>query len=474
MLKRLTGICVLLALTCVLARAEGRSRYTIDATLDGQTGRLETVTTVRFVNDSEDVWEQVCFNDYIPAVQEHVQPGAYEERVLSVSDAGTGKALPFTADRNACLICVTPPAPLAPGEEMALTIACEADVPVAEEERFQVSSFDHRDGVTFKLCQFFPILCIWEDGAWTSHPYDFVGEAFYSVCADYSVTLRLPAELTVIASGREECVSSEEGGEAVWSIEAQNMRDLVILASSEYVEPYTGEAGGVTVRCFGTRNQRGQAKNMLQYALDSVALFEELYGEYPYDQLDLCVTRMQTNAIGIEYPGLIEIWETVNHTRNRLGVLVSHEVAHQWFYGVVGNDQYEEPFLDESFAQFSQCVYMDKTLNWSRDSMARYVRVDAPLLPVDLTLGDYHALGGDDYAKTYYNAVYLHGRTFLWEVKDAMGEDAFFEMVRAWYRENAFGVATIDGFISFLREHARGVPEVETLLGTYFKRCAAK
>ena len=476
MSKRL--ICLLLAFICAAGAhslAEGneaaRSQYVMDIALDTQADRISETVTVTLTNNSDDVWESVWFHDYVPVVQEHANPGAYASIVLSVTDAQRGEPLSFENDRETGLITVTPPKPVEPGETLSVAFVYEADIPNASNERFQVSAFQKSDGVTYKLCQFFPMLCVWRDGEWVHHPYEFNGEAFYSECADFSATLRLPKEYVVVASGGEKHIANEDD-RAVWRITAQNMRDFVIMASTEFSEPYTGTAAGhVTVNSYyATSEQSRQAQLSLQAAINSVELFEEKFGPYPYDELDVCITRMMEFAAGIEYPGLVEIWQLQDVTRSHVRTIVSHEVAHQWFYGVVGNDQYDEAFLDEAFAFFSQVVYMRYIDGKSKSEIADTVRVRVDSLPVDLSLDEYKEIAGDDYLDSYTVAVYRSGRAFLWEIQQVMGDEAFFEMVRQWYADQSFKTPTIDQFLEHLYAYAGRSQEITALVAKYMRR----
>ena len=483
MMKRLfcTLLTVALIFACVCSLAESditeyrleRTQYDLDITLDTRSDRLSETVTISFVNNSVDVWESVWFNDYVPVVQEHAQPGAYSAAVLSVTDAQRGEALSFESDQQSGLIMVTPPKPIEPGESFSLTFAYEADIPRIHNERFQVSSFKKSDGVTYKLCQFFPMLCVWRDGQWVHHPYEFNGEAFFSECADYNVTLRLPREFTVVASGDELPLFSE-GDQTVWNIVAANMRDLVIMASTEFAEPYTGTAGHVTVNSYyATPDQRRQAELSLQAAINSIELFEEKFGPYPYDELDVCITRMMDFAAGIEYPGLVEIWELKDVTRSHVRTIVSHEVAHQWFYGVVGNDQYDEAFLDEAFAFFAQVVYMRYIDGKSKSEIADIVKTykaDKPVLPIDLSLDEYKEIAGKDYLDSYTLVVYRSGRAFLWEVQQAMGDNAFFEMIRQWYAAQSAKTPTIDQFLEHLYTYTNHSEDIKALVTKYMRR----
>jgi aminopeptidase N len=124
---------------------------------------------------------------------------------------------------------------------------------------------------------------------------------------------------------------------------------------------------------------------------------------------------------------------------------VAHEVAHQWFYGVAGNDQQGEPWLDEALAQYSTLLYYDDlygaaaTSGFRSSLHERWHRVkDAPI-PVGLPVGDYTS-------KEYGAIVYGRGPLFLEALADVMGQDVFEGFLHDYYQTHAWGVATALGF----------------------------
>ncbi len=476
----LAFVCVLALLPALCAAAapaedaplpDGRSQYVMDVTLDTEASRYTETVTVTFMNDSDTPWPAVCFSDFVPAMQEHAGVEGCSSAVTAVTGAD-GEALDHTYSRDEGLLTVTLPQPLEPGRTDTVTVAYEADVPRVEGERFQAASFPDSDGITFRLCHFYPMLCVWRDGGFVHHPYVFAGEAFFTECADYALTLRLPEDFTVVASGAEALLSAGDG-QAVWQVTGENMRDLVVTASTEFTEPCTGQVDGVTVRSWGTPDQAEQTEASLQITLDSVELYGRLFGEYPYDELDICMVSMPAEIGGIEHPGLVEI--SYGPLSMMLDIIVTHEVAHQWFYAVVGNDQYDEPFLDESFASFCETLYRQYVRGDSPEDIAvdidyRQWLDEDEMYRIDRSYGDYFAGDGEYGNYYYYVSIYALGRDLLWDLRQVMGDEAFFAMLSSWYEQESFRVATIDGFLDHLAACTDDDPAVAALADKYLAR----
>jgi aminopeptidase N len=134
----------------------------------------------------------------------------------------------------------------------------------------------------------------------------------------------------------------------------------------------------------------------------------------------------------MEYPRMIHL------TRDKVAdtYVVYHEVAHQWFYGQLGNDQQREPWLDEGFADFSARYLMGIGEN---QCSARPVNSEVFAWPADTTTGgDWTSCDG------YFHAVFYRGTEFISTVRAAMGDDAFFTAMRGWVERNRFGFVTGD------------------------------
>ncbi|MDQ4098977.1 MAG: hypothetical protein M3121_00570, partial [Chloroflexota bacterium] len=186
------------------------------------------------------------------------------------------------------------------------------------------------------------------------------------------------------------------------------------------------------------------------YAAQALELFNDLFGPYPYTELDLTANELY-GAAGVEFPQLIYIgagYYTPDRQfpiPNGLDFTVAHEVAHQWWYGLVGNNQYAHAFIDEGLTQWVSCaVYFDRVYDdgAARVAIARYlgapfettVRIGADQIVNTPT--DAFAEGGD-----YVYAVYSKAPLGFGAIHETIGDEAFFAALSAYYAEYRFGVA---------------------------------
>lgn len=136
------------------------------------------------------------------------------------------------------------------------------------------------------------------------------------------------------------------------------MRDFAIVASNKFKVSST-KANGIKINNYYYAGKSAKIYNQLakQTAVDSIKLFTKKYGPYPYSELDLTESPFGSDTGGMEYSGLVMIAQDTFARKKSASkedydsVIenVSHEVAHQWFFNTVGNDEYTEPWLDEGW-----------------------------------------------------------------------------------------------------------------------------
>jgi aminopeptidase N len=138
--------------------------------------------------------------------------------------------------------------------------------------------------------------------------------------------------------------------------------------------------------------------------------------------------------------------------------LVSREVAHQWWYGVVGNDVLEEPWLDEALAEYSVVLYLEtvegadaaqQQLQGYRDQLQRLRALERFDQPVGSPAWAFAPRG-----EHLSDVVQGKGALFMDALRQEIGEDAFLAGWRTYYERYRFGVATGRGFLEAMQQAA--------------------
>ncbi|RZU33239.1 M1 family aminopeptidase [Blastococcus saxobsidens] len=264
-------------------------------------------------------------------------------------------------------------------------------------------------------------LLAWEPGEeWARDPFvGLTGETAVSPAADTTVTVSAPEALTVLMSGRQVPPSEPRQGRRTWRSTEPVARDVAVAAGL-FGTAERETTGGVLVRAGALAGGDLEPAQLLDDTITAIAELEEFLGPFPYGTLT--VALLPDYGGGIEYPSFI-----LQATPSR-EVLV-HEVAHMWFYGMVGNSQFRDPWLDEAFATWAEAV-----------------PGPPPAQVLDALLGSDGAVGaamdGFDGDGPYVRTVYGKGGAALLAAREAAGAEAFDAAVRCYLDATAWSIAT--------------------------------
>jgi hypothetical protein len=209
------------------------------------------------------------------------------------------------------------------------------------------------------------------------------------------------------------------------TFEATNVRDVPLTAAPDY-RARTGWVDGILVRVY-TRPGGLSASALLARARTALSRLADLVGPYPYETFKVAESA---GGWAMEGPGVI--WIPRGTATSSLPYLVTHETAHQWLYGLVGNDQAAQPFADEAGADFL-ARYVLGGRRSSRCSTAA----------LDRTIYRYSRA-------CYYEIVYIQGGNFLDDLRRRMGSTAFWRAMRRYMVDQRFALSTTQRLLTTL------------------------
>jgi hypothetical protein len=315
---------------------------------------------------------------------------------------------PAAADRTNPTTLVVQTGPLAAGRTIEAHVPYQLTLPGEVDDRIS------RTGDSVRLGTFFPLLA-WEPGVgWaTEPPTSGFAEAATSPVADFAVSVRLPEGLTALTSGVAEGSDGRFRATAVRDFAMSVGRFVLATAVAHAPDDVT-----VTVGVAAGSNVSPNA--FLAKEVRVLEDFGHRFGNYPWPSLTLAVTPHL--AGGIEFPGHIQ------QGPGTVGRTTSHEVGHQWFYGLVGNDQGRDPWLDEGLASYAEARY-ENTLATFRSKtipVDARGRVGAPMTY------------WEPRQSSYYRGVYVQGTQAL----AALGDPGLVDCaLRHYVARNAFRIA---------------------------------
>jgi hypothetical protein len=270
----------------------------------------------------------------------------------------------------------------------------------------------------------FPLLA-WEPGVgWAEDPFvGVLGETATSTAADTTISVSAPENLTVLMTGGQKQPSAPQDGRRTWASTEPAARD-VSVAVGEFTTEERTTPGGVRVTVGALPHQDVPPALLADWTVEAIGDLEEHFGAFPYRTLT--IPLLADYGGGIEYPSSILMAAGPSRT-----VLV-HEVAHMWFYGMVGDSQFRDPWLDEAFATYAEALVSPGSAGHLADTLH---------LPGDVggSMGDFEADGGSG---AYFEVVYGKGGAALLAARDAAGPDAFDAALRCYVDANAWSIAT--------------------------------
>jgi|GEM_PF-897570 len=317
--------------------------YTIDMILDPEKRTYTAALTVDIYNDSADTWNEACFRDYPSAFADKENGALSEFSEVRNAVSGTELSLERSAEDNT-VVTVYLDAPLKPGETTTITARYKASVPELA-ARFGFQSIEG-GGTDFSLGNAFPVLCPYENGAFQSGKYFDYGECFYSRMANYEVRVTAPADYTVIATGDPAGESAEDAsGLRSESFSADAVRDFALVIGNDF-QKATGTVDGIEINSYYHEADSDNGQAALYFAEEAFQNYDSRLGKYPYARFNVALTK--TDMMGMEYPELIML--TNDGTDGAMSA--PHEILHQWFYSLLGNNEYAAPWIDESVTTY--------------------------------------------------------------------------------------------------------------------------
>jgi hypothetical protein len=337
------------------------------------------------------------------------------------------------------------PRELPPDERVTLYLSYTLSLPRIEPDaEFSAAGLGYSKRA-ISLGNWYPVMAPYrQDKGWYAMSYFPVGDPYVTEVADYSVTITTTPGVIVAGTGQETRTDNR------WHYQAGRARSFALVASDVYLIE-SAPAGDVTVYSYYFPGSELAGKAAVDTAAKAIELFAELYGPYPYPTYRLCETDF---AGGLEFSGLTFLgstfydpFDSTAPQRTGLMPLIAHEVSHQWFYGLVGNDQVSEPWLDEALAEYSSYIYYERYLPGDKEWWWQTeVQQWAPAGKIDLLIYQFRN------NRDYMNAVYRRGAEFVRDLRALMGDEAFFAFLQEYQRRYAYQVVRSHDFFTLLQE----------------------
>jgi hypothetical protein len=341
--------------------------------------------------------------------------GSCPSTPITVSNVTGGT--PSALSVNCTALKITLPTPLAQGQSGTIGFNLSIVVPSGADR------FGH-DGANNFIGNALPVLAVRDTAGWHLDPYTNNGESFYALISNFDVTLVHPTALLTPATGTS--TETTSGSTTTTHATAANVREFA-WAAGPFAKITGTSTKGYVVNVYSVSGiSAANAQSMLTVARNALDAHSGRFGDYPYQEADVVLDNNFWFG-GMEYPGFV--LDLVSSTA------LAHELAHQWFYGIVGDDEYTTPWLDEGFTDYATDLFNGITgsgcgITWQSA---------AEKLTNSMAYWDAHS-------SRYSTVIYGYGKCTLHDLRRLIGDTPMANLMKSYAQSHWYGISTVADF----------------------------
>lgn len=431
--------------------------YNISIDLDTENKSAKVKQTINYINNTDAILKTLKF---------HLYPQFFEEGATEyiVPNTKVNNAYPngmsyaeFNIDRLKVnneekqivyendfdsILKVELPSSLMPGDSTEIYL----------EYYFKLPNCSHRFGYganTINLANFYPIACVYENGNFNTSNYNSNGDPFYSDMSNYCVEIKLNHQYMVASTGTKFNETTDENIKQI-SYTANMVRDFAMVISDKF-KVLNAELHNTLIEYFYFSDTN--PNRSLQAGMDSIKTFSELFGDYPYQNFSIVENDFVYG--GMEYPNLVMISTSIENYDDYLNVIV-HETAHQWWYGIIGNDEFKYPWLDEALTEYSTILFYDhnegynfnhkQIIDSSQENYSLFISVYEDVLGSINT--SMRAVNEYVTEPEYTYCTYVKGVLMFESLYQLIGEKDFIEGLKVYFENHKYQNTIPENLIS--------------------------
>ncbi len=467
------GFCLLTQMQAQPDRWQQRVKYTMNIDMNVQTNQFQGKQKLEYWNNSSDTLTRVFYHlyfnafqpgsmmdnrslrqgnikrgstpDWDPRVRDRIQNLKPDEigyqKILSLTMNGV--AQPYKVDETILEVKLTKP--ILPKSKVVFDMVFEAQVPL----QIRRSGRDNpTTKVRYSMSQWYPKMCEYDYEGW--HPTPYVGREFYGVWGDFDVSISIDSKYILGGTGylqnanqigygyEDEGVKVKKplGGKLTWHFVAPNVHDFMWAADPDFIHKKLKARNDLTFHLlYKTTNATAVSwEKILTDADKALPFIEKTFGAYPYKQFSF----VHGGDGGMEYP---------------MATLLSgpgawlHEWLHNWYYGMLGTNEGEYPWMDEGFTSYAEDrvqAFLDNASGFPYEGSYRsyYALVKSGKEEPLTTHADHY---NTNYA--YSIASYSKGDIFLAQLGYITGDAVRDKILLEYYRLWRFKHPNISDFI---------------------------
>lgn len=438
-----------------------RNRYNLKCIFDEKKNIIRVKQIVDFTNKYNTKLSEIVFHlypniyksyDSIPIIKNFINKNLKEQiGKISIEKVKVdGEEIQFCVQNQILKLFLGKP--LEKGEKINIEIDFILKIPKG---RLRLGYFDD----IYSITNWYPILSVYDEKikTWDCTSFYPIGESNFSDVSDYMVRLILPKDMIIASTGNVVKEETFDENLKIVDIKAKSVRDFVFIMSKNY-EVLEDGVYGIKIRNFyipEDKIKEDDANIILNFVKDAVVFFSNTFGKYPYDKIDIVETKLIGGAM--EYPNVLQMGSYDNlNGKLETGQIpwiieaAVHETAHQWWYAVVGNNEYKEPFMDEALAQYSTALFFEKKYGQAHPHGAfkatREYISPCKLPPLNSSVDQFETW------MQYDKTIYQRGPLLLEDLRTMVGEEQFIKILRTYYKRFFLKNGSIKDFLNTIEE----------------------
>ena len=367
--------------------------YTIDVQLNDKLNSLKGNLQLEYINHSPDtlsfIWFHLWPNGYKnenTALAKQLASDKKSKKSFKNNSRGYVDSLRFTVNGQ--------PAVLEPDPQnidvvkllLPNVLLPQGKINIATPFYVKLPSYISRSGYDaqqYIVCQWYPKPAVYDRKGWHAMPYLDQGE-FYSEFGSFDVNITLPADYVVGATGALQTKDELEKYKSIGAknynakanvaayktdmpasaktlhYKAENVHDFAWFADKDFVVQYDTMllASGNIIDVFAYAQPNGNKEwaNSVSFIEDAVKSYSNWLGEYPYPVVAAVEGPKNLSSGGMEYP-MITLITSPDASKETLDAVITHEVGHNWFYGILASNERDHPWMDEGLNTYFQFRY---------------------------------------------------------------------------------------------------------------------
>lgn len=417
-----------------------KTNYQMSLYLDINKRLLHGTTLLTSENTSGKVLNELWFTTYPNAFKKQSTSPAPAKSYYAGFDEGwlDFKAIKINGEAASYIFedvsaQVIPSNSILPNQEIEIEMQWTIKIPQA------AYRFGTKDNVLM-LGNFYPMLNVYSEG-WRNSYNSRFGDPFCLQAANYLVRINTPENYSLVATGKTVEKVAEDDGRQTHLIKAQDVRDFSLAILHNYTK-VSEVLGNTEVTIYLPQNNDTLGLKLLAETSAMLKYYSQEFGSYPYSYFNVAFVPMQ-GFQGMEYSGLIFLRDDFalpTYDSNHRDFILAHEIAHQWWYGMVGNDQIKEPWLDEGLANWSAYKCLHKVKNqplpkkaYSTTNLAKGLK--------------------DCYSTSeYYDIAYTGGEAFWFSLEKEIGAESLLKILKGYLYDFKYKIATSADLFTIINE----------------------